>query len=124
MSQYIPYDVDKKRFTVDFRENFRPVNISALSPTLVESELFGHRKGSFTGAVGDHVGWLESCPPTGSIFFDEQSFLLGLNKGTISPQKDLDLAWVMQYVRGEESADLHGVEVFEFLAVLALKEKP
>ena len=58
------------------------------------------------------------------IFFDEKSFLLGLNKGTFSPQRDLDLAWVMQYLRGEETADLEGAEVFEFLAVLALKEKP
>ena len=58
------------------------------------------------------------------IFFNEESFLLGLKKGTISPQRDLDLAWVMQYAQGEEKADLQGVEVFEFLAVLALKEKP
>ena len=58
------------------------------------------------------------------IFFVEESFLLGLKKGTISPQSDLDLAWVMQYAQGEEAADLQGVEVFEFLAVLALKEKP
>ena len=49
---------------------------------------------------------------------------LGLKKGTISPQSDLDLAWIMQYAQGEETADLQGVEVFEFLAVLALKEKP
>jgi hypothetical protein len=58
------------------------------------------------------------------IFFNDESFLLGLKKGTISPQSDLDLAWVMQYAQGEEAADLQGVEVFEFLAVLALKEKP
>ena len=58
------------------------------------------------------------------IFFNDESFLLGLKKGTISPQSDLDLAWVMQYVQGEETADLQGVEVFEFLAALALKEKP
>ncbi|UCF03669.1 MAG: hypothetical protein JSV14_08595 [Deltaproteobacteria bacterium] len=58
------------------------------------------------------------------IFFNDENFLLGLKKGTISPQSDLDLAWVMQYARGEEGADLEGVEVFEFLAVLALKEKP
>ena len=58
------------------------------------------------------------------IFFNEESFLLGLKKGIISPQSDLDLAWVMQYAQGEETADLQGVEVFEFLAVLALKEKP
>jgi hypothetical protein len=57
------------------------------------------------------------------IFFNEESFLLGLKKGTISPQSDLDLAWVIQYAQGEETADLQGVEVFEFLAVLALKER-
>jgi hypothetical protein len=45
-------------------------------------------------------------------------------KGTISPQSDLDLAWVLQYAQGEETPDLQGVEVFEFLAALALKEKP
>jgi hypothetical protein len=58
------------------------------------------------------------------IFFNDESFLLGLKKGTISPQSDLDLAWVLQYAQGEETADLQGVEVFEFLAALALKEKP
>jgi transcriptional regulator with PAS, ATPase and Fis domain len=50
---------------------FFPINISALSPTLVESELFGHRRGSFTGAVGDRKGWLETCPARGSVFLDE-----------------------------------------------------
>jgi len=45
--------------------------ISALSPTLIESELFGHRRGAFTGAVEDRVGWLEICPPRGTVFLDE-----------------------------------------------------
>jgi hypothetical protein len=58
------------------------------------------------------------------LLFNEESFTLGLRKGTLSPQSDLDLAWVMQYARGEEKADLEGAEVFEFLAALALKEKP
>jgi hypothetical protein len=56
------------------------------------------------------------------VFFDEESFSLGLRKGTFSPQKDLDLAWVMQYAQGEKAADLQGVEVFEFLAELAMEE--
>ncbi|UCG20928.1 MAG: hypothetical protein JSU80_14670 [Deltaproteobacteria bacterium] len=56
------------------------------------------------------------------IFFDEDSFSLGLRKGTFSPQKDLDLAWVMQYAQGEKAADLQGPEVFEFLAELAMEE--
>ncbi|MGW8221227.1 MAG: hypothetical protein ACWGP1_03685 [Syntrophobacteria bacterium] len=58
------------------------------------------------------------------LLFNEENFTLGLKKGTLSPQSDLDLAWVMQYARGEEKADLEGAEVFEFLAALALKEKP
>jgi transcriptional regulator with GAF, ATPase, and Fis domain len=52
-------------------ETFLPVNIAALSPTLIESELFGHRRGSFTGAIADRKGWLEACPPSGSVFLDE-----------------------------------------------------
>lgn len=48
-----------------------PINLAALSPTLIESELFGHRRGAFTGATGDRKGWLDSCPVTGSIFLDE-----------------------------------------------------
>lgn len=56
------------------------------------------------------------------IFFDEESFSLGLKKGTFSPQKDLDLAWAMQYAQGEKAADLQGVEVFEFLAELATEK--
>jgi len=54
-----------------WRADFFPINISALSPTLVESELFGHRRGAFTGAIADVRGRLETCPELGSVFLDE-----------------------------------------------------
>jgi hypothetical protein len=56
------------------------------------------------------------------ILFDEETLSLGLKKGDFSPQNDLDLAWVMQYARGEKSADLKGMDVFNFLAELALEK--
>jgi DNA-binding NtrC family response regulator len=49
---------------------FVPVNCAALSPTLIESELFGHEKGSFTGAVSQHIGRFERAHG-GTIFLDE-----------------------------------------------------
>ena len=71
LSRYIPFDEKKACFTDDFRGSFHAVNISALSPTLIESELFGHAKGSFTGATADRAGWLEQCKPLGTVFMDE-----------------------------------------------------
>ena len=49
---------------------FVAVNCAALSPTLIESELFGHEKGSFTGAVGQHIGRFERAHG-GTLFLDE-----------------------------------------------------
>ena len=71
LSRFIPFDRRRAAFAEDFRSSFIALNVSALSPTLVESELFGHRKGSFTGAIEDRKGWLEACPPLGSVFLDE-----------------------------------------------------
>jgi transcriptional regulator with AAA-type ATPase domain len=71
LSRFIPFDPDKQRFVDDLAGSFHPLNLSALSPTLVESELFGHRRGAFTGAVADRVGWLEVCRPLGAVFLDE-----------------------------------------------------
>jgi len=56
------------------------------------------------------------------IFFEEKTLLVGMKKGSFSPQSDLDLAWVTQYAQGKETADLQGSKVFEFLAELALED--
>ena len=49
---------------------FVPVNCGAIPAELVESEFFGHRKGSFTGAISDKVGLLQSAAG-GTLFLDE-----------------------------------------------------
>ena len=49
---------------------FLPVNCAAIPDTLLESELFGHEKGAFTGASARRIGKLEQCQG-GTIFLDE-----------------------------------------------------
>ena len=70
-SRYIPFDPEAAVFVEDFGESFHPLNLSAMSPTLIESELFGHKRGAFTGASADRAGWLETCTPLGTVFLDE-----------------------------------------------------
>src|SRR5580765_4792689 len=49
---------------------FVPMNCGAISPNLIESELFGHERGSFTGAERSHRGFFERADG-GTLFLDE-----------------------------------------------------
>ncbi|HDY90230.1 MAG TPA: sigma-54-dependent Fis family transcriptional regulator, partial [bacterium] len=72
---------------------FVAFNVAALSPTLIESELFGHQKGAFTGADRAHQGRFVQAH-TGTLFIDEigdipielqTKFLRVLQENTIEP---------------------------------------
>ncbi len=71
LSRYIPLDPERACFVADFAEGYHAVNLAALSSSLIESEVFGHRRGAFTGATEDRAGWLEGSGPYGTIFLDE-----------------------------------------------------
>jgi hypothetical protein len=58
-------------FSRPIAEGFIATNLSALSEGLIESELFGHRKGAFTGAVDHHEGLFARCDALGTLFLDE-----------------------------------------------------
>ncbi len=66
---------------------FIPVNSGSLPSEMLESLLFGHVKGSFTGAVANRKGYFESAN-RGTIFFDEV--------GTIGPEIQVKLLRVLQ----------------------------
>lgn len=66
---------------------FIAVNCSAFTDDLLESRLFGHKKGSFTGADSDHKGFFE-CAKGGTIFLDEI--------GDVSPYMQQSLLRVIQ----------------------------
>lgn len=71
---------------------FLAVNCAALPNTLLESELFGHEKGSFTGAVNRRIGKFEQCHG-GTIFLDEV--------GDMSPLLQAKLLRLLQEQRFE-----------------------
>src|SRR5437016_1941656 len=70
-SEFIPYLPGERRFAANFAESFIAINLSQFPETLIESELFGHRKGSFTGAIDHHQGVFERCSAHGALFLDE-----------------------------------------------------
>jgi len=87
-SGFIPFDPGTKRFTQSFQKTFIAASLSQYPETLIESELFGHCKGAFTGAVKDHEGLLERCSLYGSLFLDEI--------GDLSAQVQVKLLQVLQ----------------------------
>jgi DNA-binding NtrC family response regulator len=81
---------------------FVPVNCAALPETLLESELFGHEKGSFTGAVSQRQGRFELADG-GTLFLDEI--------GEISPATQAKLLRVLQERRFERVGGTKSIEV-------------
>ncbi|MGQ0523397.1 MAG: sigma-54-dependent transcriptional regulator [Betaproteobacteria bacterium] len=59
------HDMSRRR-----KELFLPVNCAAISPQLIESEMFGHERGSFTGATREHKGYFERASG-GTVLLDE-----------------------------------------------------
>lgn len=87
-SAFIPFDPRTGRFAQSFTETFIAANLSQFSEALIESELFGHCRGAFTGAIANHQGLLARCKPNGAIFLDEI--------GDLSPQVQIKLLRVLQ----------------------------
>jgi transcriptional regulator with AAA-type ATPase domain len=70
-SGFIPFEERKGCFAESFTRSFIALNLSQYPEMLIESELFGHQKGAFTGAVEAHEGVFARCSPCGAIFLDE-----------------------------------------------------
>lgn len=87
-SGFIPFDESKNAFEESFTEMCVPINLSQYPDSLIESELFGHAKGAFTGALAAHNGVFALCGRHGSIFLDEI--------GEISTQTQIKLLQVLQ----------------------------
>lgn len=88
LSQFIPFRPRESLFATVPAGDFRTVNLSALSPPLIESELFGHAKGAFTGATEARQGHLELCSANGVLFLDEI--------GDLNPEIQVKLLRVLQ----------------------------
>ena len=88
-SGFIPFDPKRCCFEDSFTRAFVPINLSQYPEALIESELFGHRKGAFTGAVEKHDGVFSRCSAHGAIFLDEI--------GDVSEPVQIKLLQVLQH---------------------------
>lgn len=122
------------------QREFIPVNCGAIPPELVESELFGHLKGSFTGAISDRSGFFGRADG-GTLFLDEVGelpiaaqvkLLRVLQEGEITPvgsarPKKVDVRVISATNRDLMSAVRNGYfrdDLFFRLAVIALRIPP
>ncbi len=87
-SQFLPFDAKTQTFAVPPDESYFVLHIAALSQNVVEAELFGHRRGAFTGADREHRGWFEMCPRYGTVFLDEI--------GELDPEIQVKLLRILQ----------------------------
>jgi transcriptional regulator with PAS, ATPase and Fis domain len=92
---------------------FIPINCSALPENLLESELFGHRKGAFTGALNDKKGLFHEADG-GTIFLDEI--------GSMSPTLQSRLLRVLQEKEVRRVGD--NVPTYVNVRVLAATHEP
>jgi Nif-specific regulatory protein len=116
------------------------VNCAAIPPNLVESQLFGHAKGAFTGATDDHTGWFEQAH-TGTLFLDEigelpleaQAKLLRILEGhsfqTVGGNREIHvdvrvLAATNRNLRQTTDAKKFREDVFYRLSVFELRVPP
>jgi hypothetical protein len=72
-SRFVEFDSKNRRFAMNYADSLVALNLTAISPMLIESELFGHAKGAFTDAKTERHGFLDEsvCPRWGTIFLDE-----------------------------------------------------